>query len=144
MMQTLWQDLRYGARTLVKKPGFTSIAVLTLALGIGANTAIFTWLKAVFFQPLPGVAASHRLVMLHSVLTRSDNREISVSYPDYKDYRDRNDVFSGLAVFDLETFNLLDGDGQPERVWGSLVSGNYFDVLGTRLALGRGFAPEED
>jgi len=143
-MQTLWQDLRYGARTLVKNPGFTSIAVLTLALGIGANTAIFTWLKAVFFQPLPGVGASHRLCMLHSVLTRSDNREISVSYPDYKDYRDRNEVFSGLAAFDLETFNLLDGDGQPERVWGSLVSGNYFDVLGARMAVGRSFAPDED
>jgi putative ABC transport system permease protein len=143
-MQTLWQDLRYGARILLKAPSFTLIAVLTLALGIGANTAIFIWLKAILLQPLPGVMESHRLVMLHSVLTRSDNRAIQVSYPDYKDYRDRNEVFSGLAAFNLDTFNLLDGEGRPERVIGSLVSGNYFDVLGVRAALGRTFAPEED
>src|SRR5262249_55727821 len=143
-MQTLWQDLRFGARMLLKKPGFTLTAVITLALGIGANTAIFTWLKAIILQPLPGVAESDRLVMLHSVLTRSDNRAISVSYPDYKDYRDRNEVFSGLTAFNLETFNLMEGEGQPERIWGSLVSGNFFDVLGVRAALGRTFAPDED
>src|SRR5262247_3781721 len=99
MSGTLWQDLRYGARMLLKAPNYTLIAVLTLALGLGANTAIFTWVKALILQPLPGVAASDRLVMLHSVLTRSDNRAISVSYPDYKDYRDRNEVFGGLAAF---------------------------------------------
>src|SRR5215813_6532452 len=125
-VETLWQDLRYGARMLFKRPGFTLIAVITLALGIGANTAIFTWIKAIILQPLPGVAASDRLVMLHSALTRSDNQAISVSYPDYKDYRDRNEVFSGLAAFNLDTFNLLEGNGRPERVFGSLVSGNFF------------------
>src|SRR5215510_3534651 len=113
-MQTLWQDLRYGARMLLKKPGFTLIVVLTLALGIGANTAVFTWLKALLLQPLPGVAESHRLVKLQTVMTRSGNRPIGISYPDYKDYRDRNEVFSGLAVFNANTFNLLDGDGRPE------------------------------
>src|SRR5215813_7505184 len=94
-IEDLWQDLRYGARMLLKNPGFTLVAVITLALGIGANTTIFTWLKAILIQPLPGVTASDRLVMLHSVLTRSGDRSISVSYPDYKDYRDRNEVFSG-------------------------------------------------
>src|SRR5262245_12412612 len=143
-MRTLWQDLRYGARMLMRQPGFTVVAAITLALGIGANTAIFTWIKAIILQPLPGVAASDRLVMLHSVLTGSDNRAISVSYPDYKDYRDRNEVFGGLAAFNLETFNLLDGNGQPERIWGSLVSGNFFDVLGVRAVMGRTFAPDED
>jgi predicted permease len=143
-MRTLWQDLRFGARMLLKKPGFTLIAVITLALGIGANTAIFTWLKAIFLQPLPGVAANHRLVTLHTVLTRSGDRPIGVSYPDYKDYRDRNEVFSGLTAFNLDTFSLLDSNGQPERIWGSLVTGNYFDVLGVRAALGRFFAPVED
>src|SRR5262245_12081453 len=143
-MQTLWQDLRYGARILLKNPGFTLIAVITLALGIGANTAIFTWLKAIILQPLPGVAEGHRLVMLHSVQTRSGDRAITVSYPDYKDYRDRNEVFSWLAAFNLDTFNLLDGNGQPERIFGSLVSGNFFDVLGVRAAMGRTFALEED
>jgi predicted permease len=140
----LWQDLRYGWRVLRQRPGFTLVAVLTLTLGIGANTAIFTWLKAVLLHPLPGVAASHRLVTLHSVLTRSDQRAIPVSYPDYQDYRDRNEVFSGLAAFNLQTFNLFDSAGQPERVWGSLVSGNYFAVLGARAARGRTFTPEED
>ncbi len=143
-MQTLWQDLRYGAQMLWKQPGFTLIAALTLALGIGANTAVFTWLKAVYLQPLPGVTNSARLVMLHSVLTQSEQRAISVSYPDYQDYRDRNEVFSGLAVFNLEAFNLSDGGGQPERVFGSLASGNYFDVLGARAVLGRAFAATED
>ncbi|HKQ74246.1 MAG TPA: ABC transporter permease [Blastocatellia bacterium] len=143
-MQTLIQDQRYGARMLIKNPGFTLIGVITLGLGIGANTAIFTWLKAILLQPLPGVAESHRLVKLHTVLTRSGNRPIGISYPDYKDYRDRNDVFSGLAVFNTNTFNLLGSDGRPERVYGSLVSGNYFDVLGVRAALGRAFAPDED
>jgi predicted permease len=143
-MQTLWQDLRYGARMLMKSPGFTLIAVITLSLGIGANTAIFTWLKAILLQPLPGVAESPRLVKLHTVLTKSGNRPIGISYPDYKDYRDRNGVFSGLAVFSTQTYNLLGGDGRPERVFGSLVSGNYFDVLGVRAALGRTFAPDED
>src|SRR5262249_35665031 len=95
-MQTLWQDLRFGARMLLKSPNYTLIAVITLALGIGANTAIFTWLKAIILQPLPGVAESHRLVKLHTVLTRSGNRPIGISYPDYKDYRDRNEVSAGL------------------------------------------------
>jgi predicted permease len=143
-MNTLFQDWRYGMRILLKKPGFMLIAIFTLALGIGANMAIFTWLKAILLQPLPGVAASHRLAMLHSALARSDNRVLAVSYPDYKDYRDRNKVFSGLAAFNLSAFNLLDGEGRPERVWGSLVSGNYFDVLGMRPILGRAFAPDED
>src|SRR5262245_3044047 len=143
-MWTLWQDLRFGARMLLKKPGFTLIAVVTLALGIGANTAIFTWLKAIILQPLPGVAASDRLVMLHSVAQRWGNQATVVSYPDYKDYRDRNEVFSGLAAFNTDVFNLMDSGGQPERVWGSLVSGNFFEALGVRVALGRTFAPDED
>jgi predicted permease len=143
-MQTLWQDLRFGARMLMKKPGFTLIAVITLALGIGANTAIFTWLKAIYLQPLPGVAESHSLVILRSTPAKSPDGSMLVSYPNYKDYRDRNEVFSGLAAFNTITFNLVDGERQPERIWGSLVSGNFFDVMGVRPALGRFFAPDED
>jgi putative ABC transport system permease protein len=142
-LEEFWQDLRYGARMLLKNPGFTLIAALSLALGIGANTAIFTWLKAFYLQPLPGVAASHRLVALRSTLINSGDSPMWVSYPNYKDYRDRNQVFSGLAAFNLITFNLVYGKEQPERIWGSLVSGNYFDVLGLRPALGRFFAPDE-
>jgi predicted permease len=143
-LEDLWQDLRYSARMLLKNPGFTLIAVITLALGIGANMAIFTWLKAIYLQPLPGVAASDRLVILRSTVIKSANSPMLVSFPNYKDYRDRNQVFSGLAAFNIITVNLMDGEGQPERIWGSLVSGNYFDVLGVRALLGRTFAPDED
>jgi MacB-like periplasmic core domain len=143
-VRTLWQDLRYGARMLRKNYGLAAIAVLSLALGIGANTAIFTWLKALYLKPLPGVAENHRLVTLHTVMTRTGNRPIGVSYPDYQDFRDRNDVLSGLSVFNLDTYNLQDGNGQPERIWGSLVSANYFEVLGAHPTLGRFFTPSED
>src|SRR5262245_44059846 len=96
--EELWQDLRYGVRMLPKNPGFALIAVLSLGLGIGANTAIFTWLKAFYLQPLPAVPASQRLITLHSTLIKSDNSSMDVSYPNYRDYRDRNQVFSGLAA----------------------------------------------
>ncbi|MFN2455425.1 MAG: ABC transporter permease [Pyrinomonadaceae bacterium] len=143
-MKTLWQDIRYGLRLLWKSPGFTIIAVLSLSLGIGANATIFAWVKTVLLRPLPGVEASDQLVAFHGVLTRSENRPISTSYPDYKDYRDRNEVFSGLFAYGLNPFNLSGGDSQPERIWGETVSGNYFDVLGVKPVKGRGFLPEED
>src|SRR5262245_48084323 len=101
MMQTLWQDLRYAVRVLLKKPGFTLIVVLTLALGIAASAPVSTWLTALLLQPLPGVGDSHRRVMLHSAMTRSGNQLISVCYAGYKDYRDRNEVFSGLAASNI-------------------------------------------
>ncbi|MBO0800419.1 MAG: ABC transporter permease [Blastocatellia bacterium] len=143
-LEEIRQDLRYGARMLIKNPGFSTVAVLSLMLGIGANTAIFTWLKAFYLQPLPAVPASHRLVMLHSTLINMGDSPMWVSYPNYKDYRDRNQVFSGLAAFNPITFNFVYGKDQPDRIWGSLVSGNYFDVLRVRPALGRFFTPEED
>jgi putative ABC transport system permease protein len=120
-LESFIQDLRFGARMLLKNPVFTLVVVITLALGIGANTAIFSWLKAIYLEPLPGVAESHRLVMLRSTWIKSGNSPTWVSYPNYKDYRDRNEVFSGLAAFNNITFNLVDGKGQPERIWGSLV-----------------------
>jgi macrolide transport system ATP-binding/permease protein len=142
-MTILWQDIRYGVRMLWKNRGLTLAAVISLGLGIGANTTIFTWVKSVLLRPLPGVVASDQLVTVHGVLKHVGNRPISVSYPDYRDFRDRNEVFDGLIAFNLNPFN-LSGDAGPERIWGLLVSGNYFDVLGVRLVAGRGFLSEED
>src|SRR5262245_62383315 len=136
-MQILWQDLRYGARMLAKKPGFTLIATLTLALGIGANATIFTWLKAVALNPVPGAADASRLMIFEG------EGGGSVSYPDYRDFRDRATTLAGLACGDLQALSVGAKD-EPERVTGMIVSGNYFDVLGVKMALGRGFLPEED
>ncbi|HEY6404356.1 MAG TPA: ABC transporter permease, partial [Blastocatellia bacterium] len=139
-MQTLWQDMRYGFRRLIKKPGFALIAVLSLALGIGANTAIFSLVNMVLFRPLP--IANPAEVVSVSVI-RKDGEFAAFSYPNYIDFRDRNEVLSGLFVSRL-TYMSLSRNGNNERIWGNLVSGNYFDVLGVKPALGRTFLPEED
>src|SRR5581483_11303013 len=139
-MHTLLQDLRYGVRMLVKSPGFTLVAVISLALGIGANTAIFSVVDRIFVRTLP-VMEPEQLV---TVVSRGENGEnSSFSYPLYADYRDRNDVMSGLFAYDEMALSLSDG-GQTERVSGAIVTGNFFDVLGVAPAIGRGFLPEED
>ncbi|MGH9845706.1 MAG: ABC transporter permease [Blastocatellia bacterium] len=140
-MQTLWQDLRFGARMFVKNPGFAALAVLSIALGIGANATIFSWVKSVFLLPVPGVAKAEELaVVTGATPTR---RGLGVSYPDYADFRERNEVFSGLAAFNTGPFN-LGYAGRADVLWGAVVSGNYFDVLGVKAQLGRTFLPEED
>src|SRR5215475_3560619 len=116
-MQTLWQDLRYGARMLWKKPGFTLIAALTLALGIGANTAIFTLVNAVLLQPLP-VPEPARLMSVFG--TDENNRGaqndfIPMSWLNFKDYRDQNDVFTGMIAFQFIGLN-FSGRGEPQQI----------------------------
>jgi putative ABC transport system permease protein len=140
MMQTLWQDLRFGARMLLKKPGFTLIAIATLSLGIGANTAAFTFVEKAFLRPLP-IAEPDRVVAL-SVKAKGGSL-MGFSYPAYKDFRDRNDVLSGLIGHTFTQFN-LSYKGDNQYVHGYVVTGNYFDVLGVKPALGRAFTPEED
>jgi putative ABC transport system permease protein len=138
-LETLWLDLRYGTRMLVRNPGFTLVVVLTLALGIGANTAIFSFINALLFKPLRGVAEPERLVQV----SRTEGRGFSsCSYPDYLDYRDHNTVMSGLAVKADGTFNLNTGR-EADRVEGELVSGNFFNVLGVKSELGRLLAPSD-
>jgi hypothetical protein len=141
-METLLKDIRYGIRSLLKRPGFTAIAVLTLALGIGANTTIFSVVNGLLLRRLPGVEQPARLVDLHSTAPNGSSFH-SFSYPDYQFYRDQNNVFDGLLVYTAMPLNMNAGS-QPERVFGMVVSGNYFDVLGTRPARGRFFLPEED
>ncbi len=141
MIVDLWQDLRFGARMLRKQPRFTLIAVLTLALGIGANTAIFGVVDRLLVRALP-VHEPQRLVTLSG---RDDKGHFDSSFSAaiFADYRAQNDVFAGLLAFSENPMNLSEG-GQPERILGALVSGNYFDVLGVTPALGRAFLPEED
>jgi macrolide transport system ATP-binding/permease protein len=135
-MQILWQDLRYGLHKLVKNPGFTTVAVLALALGIGANSTIFSLANSVFLRPLP-VPQSNRLVWLFT--ERDDN----VSYPDYLDCSHQTDIFSGVLAYDWVALN-MGSSGQADRVQGDLVSANYFDVLSVNVERGRSFLPEED
>lgn len=139
-METLIKDIRYGIRGLLKRPGFTAITVITLALGIGANTAIFSLVNTVLLRPLP-VPHPEQIV---SVAVRGKNDAIlAFSYPNYKDFRDRNEVLSGLLLYRFAPVS-LSRDGNNERAWSFEVSGNYFDMLGVQAIKGRTFLPEED
>ncbi|HTS47326.1 MAG TPA: ABC transporter permease [Bryobacteraceae bacterium] len=146
-MDQLFQDLKYGVRTLARSPGFTLVAVLSLALGIGANTAIFTLTDAVFLNPLP-VEESSRVLELFTVdhatiATAANFNRTAMSFKNYLDFRDQNDVFSGLAAF-VPAGVTLTGKGEPKPEPAMLVTANYFDVLGVKPMLGRTFLPSED
>lgn len=146
-MGTLWQDIRYGARMLVKNPAVSAIAIISLALGIGANTTIFTVVNAVLLNPLP-VKDISRLVEVDTIDTKTrftvpNYAKSGVSYPNCRDYARLNDVFDGLACYMFVRLT-WSGGAEPKRVDGQLVSANYFDVLGLRPALGRFFFPNED
>ncbi len=140
-METLLHDVRYGSRQLIKHPVFTILVVVSLALGIGANTAIFSLVNTVLLRPLP-VKEPSQLIEVYGSLNNGADFSIQ-SYLNYKDYRDRNDVFSGLFVYRIVVAS-LSHSGSNERVWGYLASGNYFEVLGVKPILGRSFMPEED
>jgi putative ABC transport system permease protein len=136
----MFQDLRYGIRMLIKRPGFTAVAVLSLALGTGANTAIFSLVNTVLLRPLP-IEKPQQLVALNNTSER--NNFANFSYPNYKDVRDRNEVFSGLIGYRFTPLS-MSHEGINERVWGYEVTGNYFEVLGVGAALGRVISPEDD
>ena len=139
-MDSLIKDIRYAIRGLIKRPGFVAVAVITLALGIGANTAIFSLVNTVLLRSLP-VDRPNEIV---AVAVRGQNDSLSAfSYPNYKDFRDRSDVLAGLLVYRFVPLS-LSRSGVNERVWGYEVSGNYFDVLGVKAIHGRTFLPEED
>jgi len=140
-MQAFLQDLRYGARMLLKNPGFTLIAVITLALGIGANTAIFSVVNAVLLRPLP-YHEPEQLVRLLSMDMTSGARDIGASMPDYREWRKRNQSFAHLAAFDTNNYNISSND-EPERVVGAVVDIDFFPLLGVNPAQGRGFSGEE-
>ncbi|MGH9732352.1 MAG: ABC transporter permease [Candidatus Acidiferrales bacterium] len=140
-MGTLWDDLQYGGRLLLKSPVFTLIAVATLALGIGANTAIFGIVNAVVLRPLP-YPNQQQLV---NVWETDSNRKIkhgSVPPGDFFDWRAQNQVFQGISAFQFDVFNLT-GAGEPEQVWGGRVSADFFDLFGLKPIVGRTFRPDE-
>jgi predicted permease len=140
-LETLWQDLRFGARMLLKQPGFSLIAVLTLALGIGANTAIFSIVNAVLLRPFPYQAPDRLVIILERGSVGSG---FSPSYPNFADWREQNTVFDAIsAVRQNESFNFT-GAGEPERLQGRLVSAEFFSTLGVKPLLGRDFLAEED
>jgi len=134
------QDLRYGARMLLKNPGFTAVVVLTLALGIGANAALFSVINGVLLNPLP-FPQSEQLVSLHRSMPHVAAG--SVSYPNFLDWRKENQTFSAMATSREASFALV-GTGEAEQVRGRRVTANLFSVLGVKPALGRDFAPGED
>ena len=140
-MRTFLQDLRFGLRVALRSPGFTVIAVLTLAAGIAANSTVFSWINGVILHPIPGAADPASLFAFETVAPNGD--ALATSYPDFRDYRDHLKLISGLAGSTVVVPFNIGRDVHAERVWGELVTGNYFAVLGIKPVLGRMFTPEE-
>src|SRR5690348_6368323 len=139
-MNSFWQDVRYGLRVLAKNPGFTAIAVLTLALGIGANSALFSVVNGVLLNPLPFPNPEE----LYAVYSTSPTFEqSSISYPNFLDWQKQNHSFAELGAFRSENYNLT-GAGEPERVHAHMISAEFFPAYGLNPILGRNFRPEED
>src|SRR5918992_1910852 len=127
-METLWQDIRYGVRMLLRKPGFTLIAVVALALGIGANSAIFSVVNTVLLRPLP-YKDPDRLMMVWEDDTKGGYPRDTPAAANYIDWRDQNQVFEGMAAIADQSFNMT-GVGDPERIDGRRVSASLFPLLG--------------
>ncbi len=139
-MMSFWQDVRYGLRVLAKNPSFTAIAVLTLALGIGANTALFSVVNGVLLNPLPFPSPDE----LVAVYTKSPTfQESSISYPNFLDWQKDSHSFASLCAFRADDFNMT-GAGEPQRVHTHMISAEFFSALGMQPLLGRAFRPEED
>jgi predicted permease len=141
LVETSWQDLRFAARMLRKNPSFTTVAVLTLALGIAAHTTVLSWISATLLNPIPGVAHTSDLVTVMRG-DRTDHPTPPFSYPDLRDLSERTQTFSGLLGYH-DDYMSLTGVAKPERIYGALTTANYFDVLGVHPILGRAFLPEE-
>ena len=143
----LSQDIRYGIRILAKSPGFVLAAVLSLAVGIGANTTIFTMVNAMFLQPLP-VERISELMFVFGTDSNNTNTifgsSLPVSYPNFVDYRAQNDAFVDMAAYSFPVIVSMGGGEKPTPISGQLVSGTYFSLLGVRITVGRAFLPEED
>jgi putative ABC transport system permease protein len=150
-MSAIIADVRYACRMMRRAPGLTLAAILSLALGIGANATIFSWVRAFLLEPFPGVAAQRDLIVLSG--TNPAGETISVSYPDYRDFRDRSSTLSALVAQDLNFASLAAAGtgtsgpaaGEPaQRIMTLVVSGNYFGVLGVQAQRGRVFTPDDD
>src|SRR5258708_2242060 len=142
MFQVLWQDLRYGLRMLRRNPSFSILAILCLTLGIGANAAVFSWIEGILLRPFPLVAHQERMMAI-SGTNRAAPGDPDVSLPDFQDLRKYTTLFDAFLVDRITGTTLAIGD-RAQRATMSIVSANYFDALGVRPILGRGFEPAED
>jgi macrolide transport system ATP-binding/permease protein len=142
LLETFWRDVQYAFRMLARSPGFTFVAITTLAVGIGANTTIFGFVYAVVLRPLP-LENLPRLVTVYMTDARNPG-ERGVSLKNFVDFRDRNEVFEAMTAEGFATVSLEGGNGEPDRVLAEIVAGNYFATLGVKPILGRTFLPEED
>jgi predicted permease len=139
-LENLLHDIRYGLRMMARNPGFTAVAILTLAVGIGTTATAFNWMDGVLLRPLGGVSHPEQLVSLASVTPNGE--VVPTSYPDYRDFRDYLKLFDGFAMFRPGAFSVGLGD-HAERIWGEFVSGDFFTALGVKPEVGRMFGPEE-
>ena len=139
----MFHDLRYAFRALAGNPGFTVVAVLCLALGIGVNGTIFSVVDGILLQPFPFPDAE-RLVVLNGTNPKQRINRSTVSFADLKDWREQTTAFSGLAAFQVRSLTIVDGGTEPERYRGAAVTFNLFALLGTPPALGRDFGPDDD
>src|SRR5712664_2042324 len=139
-MTSFWQDVRYGLRVLAKNPGFTAIAILTLALGIGANTALFSVVNSVLLNPLP-FSNPDELYALYAKTPAFE--QSSITYLNFLDWQKQNHSFSSLSAFRADDYNLT-GSGEPERLHAHMISAEFFPTFGLNPLLGRNFRPEED
>jgi len=141
-METIWQDIRYGARMLLKAPSVSIVATIALALGIGANTAIFSVVNAVLLRPLP-FANSEQLMNVWETDSARGYKRGAASYPNFVDWREQNHVFERMATYHDNDF-ILTGRGEPARLQGAVVNADLFPLLGVAPVIGRGFLPDED
>jgi len=142
MVADLWQDLRYGARSLRRNPAFTAVALITLALGIGANTAIFSVVNGVLLRPLP-YPEPDRLAMVHGISLQAAEGRSPLCAADFLDWKSQNQVFQSLAGFSSNRFSYTGGQS-PEEIEGAWVTADFFSTMGVQPVLGRGFLPDED
>jgi macrolide transport system ATP-binding/permease protein len=143
-VERLWQDLQHGCRMLAQNPGFTLVAVISLAIGIGANCAMFSWADALLLRPLP-VARPGEVVTVGTKVSLEGFSSLVNSYPDYRDLRDRNQSFDNLSAFTTLTVGFTTKpDALPQMKLGMLVTANLFGAMGVEPELGRSFRPEED
>ncbi len=137
-MNSWIQDFRHALRMMAKAPGFAAVAILTLAIGIGGNATVFSWIRSILLNPIPAVKDSQEMVAVESIMPSGEYH--TSSYPDYKDFRAQNHVFSDVIGFELSGVNMSLREQEPaERVWGIIATENYFDVLGVNAAIGNVF-----
>jgi predicted permease len=139
-MGGLAQDIRYALRQLRKSPGFAAVAVLTIAVGIGANTTVFSWMRSLLLNPLPGAAQPDRIVAMEN--TAPDGEPLTTSYLDFRDYRDNLHLIKFVTAYRSYVFSVGEAPN-TERVWGQMASGGFFDMLGVKPEAGRFFSMEE-